>query len=70
MTALKIAGIVAVATWMAFTSWRLEYAIHTAEAACSVAEASSLNFKPRTFKSGIPCPKVVFAYPDEVKPRQ
>jgi hypothetical protein len=67
MRALKIAGIVILAIWMAFTSWRLEYAIRTAEAACNVALVAGMNNSNRTAKSGLPCPMVVIDYMDDKK---
>lgn len=68
MKALKIAGVVIVAVWMGFTSWRLEYAIKVVEAACSIATIAGLNSPVHTFKNTARCPfAVILEYPDDVK---
>jgi hypothetical protein len=70
MKALKIAGVIIVAIWMGFTSWRLEYAIEVSEAACSIATIAGLNDPVHTFKSTVRCPfAIALQYPDDVKPQ-
>jgi hypothetical protein len=70
MKALKITGVVIVAIWMGFTSWRLEYAIKVAEAACSIATIQGLNGPVHIFKNTIRCPfAIALQYPDDVRPQ-
>ena len=69
MNLWKIAGIAIVALWMALTSWRLEYAIQVAEAACSTATIADLNSLTHRFKNTLKCPfPVDLEYPDDIKP--
>ena len=63
MKALKVVGIIAVALWMAFTSWRLEYAIKASEMACDEIDILGEHLYQDVFK-GLPyCPGVISERP-------
>jgi hypothetical protein len=57
MKALKIAAVIVLALWMAYTTWRLEYAIRVSEAACSLATVAAANAPKGQFLTVAKCPR-------------
>ncbi len=68
MRALKIAGIVAAIAWMAFTSYRLEYAIEVAEQTCRMSYAIGLSAKIQVGVVPASCSVTISEFPREIKP--